>query len=199
MTTTESSRRNAASIDSQRLRLLLIMTTELESLLNDERAAAEATLGCRIPSYFPAAHDRHLFELRLGQIAEDPSIEEWLLRAVVRKTDGRMIGHVGFHGPPDDDGVLEVGYELFSDYQKHGYAIEAVEALMAWAADHHGIERFRASIAPDNKPSLKLARKLGFVHVGRHWDEEDGEELVFAVDRVQQEKEPWRPAPSAKR
>ncbi len=45
-----------------------------------------------------------------------------------------------------------------------------------------GIRVFVASITPDNEPSLAIVRKLGFVHVGEHWDDEDGRELEFRLD-----------------
>jgi RimJ/RimL family protein N-acetyltransferase len=37
----------------------------------------------------------------------------------------------------------------------------------------------RASIAPGNTPSLRIAERLGFVQVGEQIDEIDGLELVF--------------------
>ena len=37
----------------------------------------------------------------------------------------------------------------------------------------------RASIDPDNVPSLGVVEKLGFRLTGRRWDDEDGWELTF--------------------
>ena len=53
--------------------------------------------------------------------------------------------------------------------------------MIDWAHDQHGIRTFIVSVSPENEPSLALARKMGFVEVGRHWDEEDGEELEFEL------------------
>jgi RimJ/RimL family protein N-acetyltransferase len=53
--------------------------------------------------------------------------------------------------------------------------------LVGWAHREHGIRRFLFSISPDNEPSLAIARRLGFSEVGRHWDDEDGEELEFEL------------------
>jgi len=93
-----------------------------------------------------------------------------------------VIGHIGFHAPPDARGALEVGYTVDAGYRRQGYAFEAVQALVAWATLEFGVRHFVASIAPDNVASLGLARKLGFVQTGKHWDEEDGEELVFELN-----------------
>ncbi len=44
------------------------------------------------------------------------------------------------------------------------------------------MSRFRASISPDNERSINLATKLGMTRVGAQWDEEDGLELIFALE-----------------
>ena len=60
------------------------------------------------------------------------------------------------------------------------YYDEAVRGLLGYAREH-GVHRFVASVGPENEPSLELVRGLGFVEVGRHWDEEDGEELELEL------------------
>ena len=71
---------------------------------------------------------------------------------------------------------------IFPDCRRRGYATEAVRALLAWA-EQQGTHHFIASIAPDNAASLALVRRLGFQETGRHWDDEDGEELEFELLR----------------
>jgi len=120
---------------------------------------------------------------RLEQLSVDPSIQPWLLRAMVlREPKPLVIGHIGFHAPPDAYHKVEVGYSVDADYRRQGFAFEAVQALFAWANAEHRVQHFVASIAPTNAASLGLAQKLGFVQTGRQWDEEDGEELVFELE-----------------
>jgi RimJ/RimL family protein N-acetyltransferase len=95
-----------------------------------------------------------------------------------------MVGHIGFHGPPGVNALeradaVELGYQVFPAHRERGYASEAVEALMRWAQEERGISAFVASIAPDNEPSLRIVRRLGFVHVGEHWDDVDGLEHEY--------------------
>ncbi len=121
-----------------------------------------------------------LASMRLRQITEHPDHAPWLLRAIVlRQGDQPAIGHINFHGPPDEGGVPEVGYSLLPEFRGKGYAVEAVRGLFDWAHGEHGVSRFRASIAPDNERSQNLVAKLGFTKVGEQWDEEDGLEWVF--------------------
>jgi ribosomal-protein-alanine N-acetyltransferase len=89
-----------------------------------------------------------------------------------------MIGHIGFHGPPEN-GSLEMGYSVFEPFRRQGIALEAALAMIAWACAEHGIRRFILSISPNNGQSLALAEKMGFHRIGEQMDEEDGLEYVF--------------------
>jgi RimJ/RimL family protein N-acetyltransferase len=93
-----------------------------------------------------------------------------------------VVGSIGFHGPPDDQGRLEVGYRVEPSYRRRGLAREAVTAMFDWAASEHGIHRFVASISPTNAPSLQLTAGLGFVETGSHTDEIDGLEIEFEAE-----------------
>ena len=122
---------------------------------------------------------------RLAQVEADPSIRQWLGRLMVlTATTGERhaIGTLGFHGPPDEQRRLEVGYRVEAPYRRHGFAREAVQALFEWAASAHGIHRFVASVSPTNEPSLQLIAGFGFVQTGSHIDEIDGLELEFETD-----------------
>jgi ribosomal-protein-alanine N-acetyltransferase len=123
---------------------------------------------------------RWLAARRYQQIGERPGDAPWLLRAIVLVDRHRAtIGHLNFHGAPDEGGVPEVGYSLLPEFRGQGYAIEAVRGLFDWARRQHGVTRFRASVAPDNERSQNLIGKLGFMRIGEQWDEEDGLEWVF--------------------
>jgi ribosomal-protein-alanine N-acetyltransferase len=176
----------APRIRSPRLDIVSLSPTVLQALLDGRRAEAEAELSFPLPAGWPDRDVRALLRLRLEQMTRDPEAREWLLRALVRRRDGKMVGHAGFHGPPGTGGLApgkaELGYTVFPTFRGHGYATEAAIALMEWA-ESRGIRHFVASVSPGNAPSLAIVRKLGFVQTGRQWDEEDGLELVFELDR----------------
>jgi ribosomal-protein-alanine N-acetyltransferase len=152
------------------------------ALLEGRRDEAAGVLGAALPDWWPDAIDARFLRVRLEDMRSDPNAQQWLLRALVRRGPERLfVGHAGFHGPPglDEPRALELGYAIFPSQRGHGYATEAVEALIDWAQEGHGIRHFIASVAPDNHPSLAIVRKLGFVRTGQQWDDEDGFELVF--------------------
>ncbi len=177
-------RESLSSLASARLDLVPLDASTVETLLGGRRAAAASAIGAAVPDDWPHSHDQSFLRLRLGQLQRDPASPQWLIRAIVLRAEGTMVGHVGFHEPPGvngpaREGALEVGYTIFAPYRGRGLATEAVEALIRWAHDERGIRDFIASISPENAPSLAVVRKLGFVHIGEQWDEEDGLELVF--------------------
>lgn len=54
-------------------------------------------------------------------------------------SDGQAVGGIGFKGQPQG-GCVEIGYGLVPSARGHGYAAEALVALLAVAADH-GLSR----------------------------------------------------------
>ena len=175
-----------ASILSDRLELVPLSPEALEALLAGRTADAEALIGARLADGWPDGDD-HYFSLRLGQMQRDPSLQRWIVRALVLRDSREVVGHAGFHGPPGvngkkDPAAVEIGYSVFEPFRGRGLATEAAQALIGWARDEQGVHRFILSIAPTNDPSLAIAAKLGFTQTGEQWDEEDGLELVFELE-----------------
>jgi RimJ/RimL family protein N-acetyltransferase len=91
---------------------------------------------------------------------------------LVTLKDGTVIGRAGIeHIPemtenqPQTEGETppehELGYMLGVPYQHQGYALEACRAILDYARDELGITDVAVNIHPENKPSLRLAEKLG--------------------------------------
>lgn len=173
------------TIQSARLELVLLTADCVDAVLAGEPERAVAIAGFRLREEWPDEHDEHFLRLRLKQMREDPTTEPWFARAMVLPPTREMIGHIGFHGPPNepesqgDGSWLELGYTVFPEHRRRGYAVEATEALMTYARAEHGIKRFVLSISPENAPSLAMAEKMGFVRCGEQMDEIDGLEWVF--------------------
>ena len=124
------------------------------------------------------ADEAELVALRLDQLAAHPADAPWLLRAIVLRDTGAAVGHVNFHGAPDERGAVEIGYTVVPQMRRQGIARETAHGMWEWAA-LNGATVLRASIAPDNEPSQRLIRAEGFVYVGDQVDEIDGVEQVF--------------------
>jgi RimJ/RimL family protein N-acetyltransferase len=95
------------------------------------------------------------------------------LFSAVRRSDGQLLGRVGFlmWDPErwvgamryDLEGELEteIGWTLGRAYWGEGYATEAALACRDWALGELGLTRLISVIAPDNAASIRVAEKLG--------------------------------------
>lgn len=168
-------------VKAERLELVLMTLTFMEALQRRDLTAASAELGASVPPWL-ADDMQDFLEYRLAQVREDPSVRGWLGRSMVlTEADGarHVVGSIGFHGPPDDENRLEIGYRVDPHYRNRGFARESASAMYTWAHDKHGITTFVASVAPDNIPSLNLIEEYGYVLRGEQMDDIDGLELVF--------------------
>ena len=73
---------------------------------------------------------------------------------------GRLLGAVGLI--PDQPGSVEVAYWVRPEQRGQGIASRAVQAATEWAHDGLGVPRAWLEIRPDNEPSLRLARRVGY-------------------------------------
>jgi len=170
-------------IPTARFELRSMSLAFMQALVARDLAAAGAEIGAIVPIDLPDTLD-HFLQFRIGDLSVDPEAQPWLGRAIVlTEPDGTdwLIGSCGFHSPPEPDGRVEVGYRVEPAWRRQGVASEVVRALFDWA-HARGVDRFRASVAPGNVPSLAIVSRLGFRQTGEQIDDIDGLELVFELD-----------------
>jgi RimJ/RimL family protein N-acetyltransferase len=175
----------AAPIRTLRLQLVPLDPAVIRHLIDGQLAEAERLLGATLPIEFPNEDELAGFlPVQLQRMESAPDRRQWMARIIRTQSssEGEIVGHCGFHGPPEIIGRAEIGYTVFTAYRNQGYATEAAKALVGWAFEQ-GESKVFASLSPANAPSLAVVRKLGFTQVGAQEDEVDGLELVFAVER----------------
>src|SRR4029450_826414 len=103
-----------------------------------------------------------------------------------------MVGHIRFNSRPGPDYLrpyaekaVEFGYGVFAAHRRRGYAGEAIDGVMRWAHDEHGIRRFIVTISPHNVASLRLADRFGFRKIRHTVDEVDGVEDIYLREVAQ--------------
>ncbi|MFC7881779.1 GNAT family N-acetyltransferase [Streptomyces sp. NPDC057376] len=102
---------------------------------------------------------------------------EWGVFVLVRREDGRAVGGMGFHAAPDEDGRVEVGYDLAQSARGHGYATEALRVLAAWALAREEVTSVFATTEPDNTASQAVITRAGF----RRVTGEDTEQYAYEL------------------
>jgi RimJ/RimL family protein N-acetyltransferase len=117
------------------------------------RTFEEGSLHDRIPQAMGVA----IRDIDSGAAAVLPTV--WL---IVRRTDGRILGDLGTHGPPDSEGCVEIGYSLAPSARGQGIGTAAVAAFVRRLAQEPGIRRLTAVTGVQNTASRRLLERQGF-------------------------------------
>lgn len=168
------------------VRIVPLPPEALRALADGDRAAAEAASPVPLGGFLTGPSQRGLWARRARQVAEHPDDGAWITGVIW--TGEVAVGRAGFHGAPDADGLVEVGYAVDPEHRRRGHARAALELLLDRAARDQAVRTVRASISPDNAASRALVAGYGFVPVGEQWDDEDGLETIFEVAAVHR----WR-------
>ncbi|QJD80782.1 GNAT family N-acetyltransferase [Spirosoma rhododendri] len=86
-------------------------------------------------------------------------------RVSLRET-GDAIGTCGLHrrtGLPD----VDLGFAFLPGFNGKGYGFESASAVLSYAANELNLSRLTAFCDPDNRASVALIEKLGFVYEKR--------------------------------
>lgn len=153
------------------------------ALAAGDRAAAERLSPVPLSDYLAGPECRGVWERRSRQVEADPASAGWVTGIIWDEQITTAVGRAGFHGPPDETGMVEIGYAVDPLHRRRGYARAALEALLHRAADEPGVSTVRLTISPDNEPSTNLALQCGFQRVGEQWDDDDGLEVIYERPR----------------
>jgi len=81
---------------------------------------------------------------------------------IIEKNIMAIIGGICFHGEPDQNGEVEIGYGIDNEHQNKGYMTEAIEGLTRWAVGKKRIRIIRAETSAANISSLRVLEKNDF-------------------------------------
>ena len=101
--------------------------------------------------------------------------------AAEEKATGRFIGRIGYTNPEGWPG-FEVGWTITPEFQGKGFATEGGRFLLQYAFNKMGRDHVISVIHPDNKPSIRVAERLGEKLEGSA-DVEGTTMLVYGIDK----------------
>ena len=99
-------------------------------------------------------------------MAADPGSEEWGTRFFVAGDPSELVGWGGFKGPPDEHGVVELGYEIAESRQGRGLATDSVAAMAEHAFADGRVTALIAHTLPEHNASTRVLEKSGFSRDG---------------------------------
>jgi len=152
-------------IDTARLRLIPLDLFHL-ILCRDGRFVMEKALGLSTTFAVMDADAeravREALEAMIELVRSNEAEYVWNTNwEVVEKAENRIIGGICFHGPPDMNGDVQIGYVLQRDYQKRGYMTEALSSLLKWAFTQPDVSAVTAEVQKDNAASCRVLGRIG--------------------------------------
>jgi aminoglycoside 6'-N-acetyltransferase len=105
-----------------------------------------------------------------------PGSPGWVQLSVEDRATGDLVGDVGLSPADGEPGVVKLGYTIAPEFQRRGYATEAVRVLVEYAFDVLGADLVRIYADGNNVASHRVAEKAGLRLIERFRHEEDGEE-----------------------
>lgn len=92
-----------------------------------------------------------------------------------------VVGLCSYKQAPKN-GQVEIGYGVAASRRRRGHATRAVAAMLDHAAADPQVQGVIATIAADNRASLRAVETNGFVQNGTVLDPDDGELLLWRRD-----------------
>jgi RimJ/RimL family protein N-acetyltransferase len=151
-----------------RLRLLA-GTLELATAELEDRERFGTLLQADVPPGWPPESLRDALPFFRDLFRAHPDWIGWLGWYALLKTPSKPVlcGSVGFKGPVDLAGMVEIGYSLLPEFQHAGLATEMVRGLLHWARRHPEVQAIEAETMPDNLPSIRVLERTGFETKGQ--------------------------------
>ncbi len=149
---------NGPTLTTERLILRPPMQEDLDgwaALMGDEEAAR----------FIGGVQPRAASWRGLAAMAGSWALKGFGMFSVVERDTGRWVGRIGPWQPEEWPGT-EVGWGLTRDAWGKGYAVEAAAASIDWAFDNLGWTDVIHCIDPANRPSQKVAERLGSTNRG---------------------------------
>jgi RimJ/RimL family protein N-acetyltransferase len=127
---------------------------------------------------------------------DGPTDGEWWMAAIEledRSTAGDLVVHLSSQGR-----TAEIGYTLDRVHWGHGYAVEALGALVDYLFETVGVTRIFGMMHPDNRASARVLERCGFLFEGHtrksYWlNDENSDDWIYGL--LREDREAWRNRP----
>ena len=177
------------SLYTQRLELRPGSARALRAALESNAALASVLDVDISDAWPPELYDADAVRWTLDQLGDGSDGGPYGFYYLIRHRPGArgmLIGVGGFKGPPNANGEVELGYGVLSDFQRQGYATEAVQGWLALAFADPAIEIVVGQTLASLTASIGVLEKAGFRLAGAGADDgaPEGEQVIrYELDR----------------
>ena len=159
-------------MNSSPISLISCNQSIFESILKSDNHLAEL-LQINVPEQW-SEFGRQAFEYGLSKIIESPDSVAWWTYFPILKESNTLIGSCGFKGLPNEQGEVEIGYEVAKVYRNKGFATEIARQLIDKAFLDKNVKSIIAHTLAMENPSVSVLRKCQFKLIEEIIDPEDG-------------------------
>ena len=153
------------NIHSSRLKLHRIRPTDAQSIIDGTGRSGPSDCGGLWHPDYPLLDELDPLRMLANTAKSSTGFTLYQIRITASDT---AIGGIGFFGPPDIDGSVEVGFGLVEAERGKGFATEALNSLVEYAKAN-GARKIRADTSVENISSQRVLHKAGFTKT--HLDE----------------------------
>lgn len=123
----------------------------------------------------------------------------WWMATIEQESTGDVVGDLVVH-LSNEGRTGELGYSLARQHWGHGYAVEALGALVGWLFESRPVTRLEGRLHPDNRASAMVLERTGFVFEGHtrlsFWRGDDNsDDWIYAMTRADWDS--WCARPTA--
>jgi RimJ/RimL family protein N-acetyltransferase len=150
-------------------RLRLVAGTKVLAAAGiEDRVEFAKLLGALVPEAWPPDNLRDVLDYFCELYREHPEWEGWLTWYAMRIDNDYPIlcGGIGFKGPPDKRGMVEIGYSVLPQFQGEGLATEMIAGIVQWAKYRPEVRQIEAETSIDNRASIRVLEKNDFICIG---------------------------------
>lgn len=157
---------NLKNIDTSRLTLIPVTLEITKSLLNGSSKEIEE-LGIQCDRKWPTEDTMDILPIINESLEKSKTPTGFEIWMIVNRQTKKIIGDIGFHGSPDENGEVQVGFGLVEHERGKGFGSESLIAIMDWLKFQENVKVIKADCLISNKPSARILEKAGLKEVNR--------------------------------
>lgn len=168
-------------MNAPKIRIIQLDPATLAALANGDLETARLTSPVELTPWLAGPESVGTWRYRAKQAVETPDDLPWMTGVIWDDEARASVGKAGYHGAPDSNGMVELGYAIDPAVRRRGYARAALSTLIQRARREPRVHVLRATVSPTNTASLNLIHQFEFLEVGEQWDDEDGLEMIYEM------------------
>ncbi|TLS38263.1 GNAT family N-acetyltransferase [Pseudalkalibacillus caeni] len=119
-------------IQTERLTMIPLSIDLLRAMKLKEKNQLGDILSVEVPENFSVDEYDETLSLKVSNEELEP-LKCKLEGPLIHTRDQKVIGAMGFLKEPDQNGEVEIGYTIISEYRNKGYVFEMAKAFGTWA------------------------------------------------------------------